>query len=602
MWPLLARLVAGGVARAEGAEVAAGAMGAAESAATGAMVKKKLSDAMTPANDDAKAAARNDPHAVAQPSPSYGLVNNIPQFGATATGPTHVNDNAPMVSAGSSMFDSSQVINLLTTSVALLRNIVNGIEQQAQMAKDSAKALRESQLERADKVGAITSEAQDGVAGNPDEGIGKALAALGIGAAGVWGLKQLDTLATKSADQLTDYFSDHLSKFLGSFIEDLPKTMMKFMMGVVGGNPAKGVVDGVVSAITGDSSAGTNQSTTGPSARGFGGRDPTRIMNYEAKAVGYSVVPQSVQTLGQASDFAKKVNRAGAGSSAMGTYQIVGQTLRGYAPQIYGKDWRNQAYNQASQDRIAKQIFEDHRHSASALKKQWVSLSIKDAERIRKLPWEQAREVIAKGESGASPAQIEQSIRQEEQKRSPTTTAQAQAYTKPTPELMKRPEAQKAAPRSLLLKPGAKPLDVNPWAAKPVARSSFTAEQPAFGSMFGPLNVNPIESTRNQIERQTDPSGLLERILGAGNFSGARIQAPKLGQIDNVMMSVLRDIVESQRQPTSEPSVAPTVTMPVITQNGSSQTPSAMSLNVPSPGKPLSTMSWDMYFDTQRGL
>jgi hypothetical protein len=126
----------------------------------------------------------------------------------------------------------------------------------------------------------------------------------------------------------------------------------------------------------------------------------SRVMNYQAKAVGYNEVPDSVKTLGQASEFAKKVNAAGAPSSAMGTYQIVGSTLRTYARRIYGENWHNVEFTPEVQDRIAQEIFEHNKGTAEALKHQWVSLSSKTAERIRHLPWEEARGVIAAGESG----------------------------------------------------------------------------------------------------------------------------------------------------------------------------------------------------------
>lgn len=140
------------------------------------------------------------------------------------------------------------------------------------------------------------------------------------------------------------------------------------------------------------------------SVGGAGGsnNDPTRIMNYEARAAGFTAVPDSVKTLGQASDFAKQVNAAGAKSSAMGTYQIVGDTLRRYAPKVFGANWQNVAYDQDAQERIAEAIFNDHRNSASALSKQWVSLSPAEAEQVRKMPWNEARVIIAGKESGAS--------------------------------------------------------------------------------------------------------------------------------------------------------------------------------------------------------
>lgn len=131
-----------------------------------------------------------------------------------------------------------------------------------------------------------------------------------------------------------------------------------------------------------------------------------RVMNYEARDVGFNEVPAEVRTLGQFSDFARQVNRAGADSSAAGIYQITGQTLRGrneqngYAEKVFGDNWREVEWNAENQDKIAEAIFNDHRHSAQALRGQWVSLSIEEAERVRKLPWAQARRIIAQGESG----------------------------------------------------------------------------------------------------------------------------------------------------------------------------------------------------------
>jgi hypothetical protein len=135
------------------------------------------------------------------------------------------------------------------------------------------------------------------------------------------------------------------------------------------------------------------------------GGDTSRVMNYEARGAGVAAVPDSVQTLGQFSDFASGLNRQGIKSSAAGTYQIVGDTMRRYAPKVLGNDWRNQPFNQQSQERVAEAIFNDNRGSAAALRSQWVSLSPADAERVRNMPWSQARQFIAAGESGSSAPQ-----------------------------------------------------------------------------------------------------------------------------------------------------------------------------------------------------
>lgn len=142
-----------------------------------------------------------------------------------------------------------------------------------------------------------------------------------------------------------------------------------------------------------------------------GGGDPSRVMNYEARAAGFNTVPADVTTLGQASEFARRVNRAGVRSSAMGTYQIVGDTLRRYAPRVFGQQWENVEFTPENQDRIAEAIFNDHRGSAQALRSQWVSLSQRDAERIRRMPWQQARGEIARAESGGSGGGGQQPVR-----------------------------------------------------------------------------------------------------------------------------------------------------------------------------------------------
>lgn len=140
--------------------------------------------------------------------------------------------------------------------------------------------------------------------------------------------------------------------------------------------------------------------------------DGSRVMNYKARAAGFSSVPDSVKTLGDASDFALQVNRAGVDSSAMGTYQIVGQTLRGknnqngYAERVFGSNWRSVPWNLENQDKVAEAIFNDNKGSAESLRNQWVSLTPAEAERVRKLPWAQARDVIAQGETSVIPSQV----------------------------------------------------------------------------------------------------------------------------------------------------------------------------------------------------
>ena len=140
---------------------------------------------------------------------------------------------------------------------------------------------------------------------------------------------------------------------------------------------------------------------------GGAGDSALRVMNYEAAGRGFKAVPANITTLGQLSDWQKGLNRQGIKSSAMGVYQIVGDTLRRYAPDVLGSDWRNQSLDFEAQDKIAKAIFEDNKHSAAALRKQWVSLSQAEAEQLIRQPWEKARQVIAQKESGGNPAAMD---------------------------------------------------------------------------------------------------------------------------------------------------------------------------------------------------
>lgn len=592
---LLGRLLATSAVRAEGAELAAGGLGRATAGSIGKnLLKKKLLKEAMPDNDDAP-----DDKAVAKPSPSFGQVTSVPQFGASAPMPTSANDNSPMASANTSMFDSTQAITLLTTSVMLLRNIVEGIEHQAAAARDAARAMRESQLENGNAKNDInTSEAQDGATG---PGIGTGLAALGIGAAGIWGLKQLDQMATKSADQLTEYFSDHLSKFLGSFIEDLPKTMMKFMIGAVGGNPTKAIVQGAADAIRAPGVAPDDKPVTaakGDRARHMkvlydtyrkqglthegsvtmlaqigreGGynpnnlfgrhKDPHRGDNIGMMSWQGSRNKEFITFMKQRGHLdekgnVRKTDEALAAQAEFSVHEL--RTKKQYAPSLKALTDPNKKYGEIEGtvgDNYIAWRRNDPKYRSSGYRNQNFFLK-------------QAREVVGQNQQAA-------------QKRA----AQPQNTIATPVDAMK------------------KSLDVmTKGPTKPVARSSFVDETPAFGSMFGQLGVNPAEQAEQTVRKTADGNGLLDRVLGTGGFNGARIQAPKLGQLDNVMMSVLRDIVESASRPAQEAPVNQSINMPVIAQGGQQQAAPAMSLTVPSPGKALSSMSWDMYFDTNRGL
>lgn len=148
-------------------------------------------------------------------------------------------------------------------------------------------------------------------------------------------------------------------------------------------------------------------SMSGFSGSGGGGAGTgMNVMNYQARGAGFGAVPANIQTMGDASAYADKINAAGVPSSAMGPYQIVGNTRDGYAKKLFGANWKSQPYSVENETRIATAIFNDNKGSAQALRNQWVSLSPAEAERVRKMPAQQALAYIANKESGASAASL----------------------------------------------------------------------------------------------------------------------------------------------------------------------------------------------------
>lgn len=131
---------------------------------------------------------------------------------------------------------------------------------------------------------------------------------------------------------------------------------------------------------------------------------------------GQPPAPLSSMSVGDAISFGEKVlipnskaagvgtdSRGTVGSSAMGAYQITKSTLEQYAPSVLGSNWRNEKMTPQNQDKIAEAIFNANKGSAAALAGQWASLTKAEAEQVRKMPWEQARQHIAAGETGAAP-------------------------------------------------------------------------------------------------------------------------------------------------------------------------------------------------------
>ena len=122
--------------------------------------------------------------------------------------------------------------------------------------------------------------------------------------------------------------------------------------------------------------------------------------------------PISSMTIGEVQNFQKNElipatrGKVGAGpdkgTGAVGTYQIVYNTLKDYAPKVLGPNWRNTPFTADVQDRIAKAIYEDVKDGN--LKDTWAGLPNNRPGAYSNVPWEEVRGQIAKVESGGGGA------------------------------------------------------------------------------------------------------------------------------------------------------------------------------------------------------
>lgn len=128
---------------------------------------------------------------------------------------------------------------------------------------------------------------------------------------------------------------------------------------------------------------------------------------------GQPPMPLTQMPIGQAIEFGKNVlipnskaagvgrdSRGLIGSSAMGAYQITQSTLQEFAPQVLGPDWMNQPFSPEVQDRIGEAIFNSTGRDPAKLQARWASLNPQEAAAVARMPWDQAKRVIAEGESG----------------------------------------------------------------------------------------------------------------------------------------------------------------------------------------------------------
>ena len=116
----------------------------------------------------------------------------------------------------------------------------------------------------------------------------------------------------------------------------------------------------------------------------------------------------SSMTIGGVQDYQRKElipntrGKVGAGpdkgTGAVGTYQITYNTLKDYAPQVLGSNWREVPFTADVQEKVAKAIYEDNK--GGNLKNTWAGLPANKPGAYANVPWSQVRDKIIQVESG----------------------------------------------------------------------------------------------------------------------------------------------------------------------------------------------------------
>lgn len=156
---------------------------------------------------------------------------------------------------------------------------------------------------------------------------------------------------------------------------------------------APGGASGASGAIA--NAAGTNNSVLGMTLGG-GQLDP------------------KYQTVGDVVNGAKDLAAAhqtkdGVGHSNIGPYQITAPTFADFAPKVLGPDWQKANIRDfATQDKVAGAIWDTVKNDPSAMQGRWTSLTPQQASALKGASWDQARNIIAQGETSTGPSALSQ--------------------------------------------------------------------------------------------------------------------------------------------------------------------------------------------------
>ena len=94
------------------------------------------------------------------------------------------------------------------------------------------------------------------------------------------------------------------------------------------------------------------------------------------------------------------------GSSALGKYQIIRDTLEKVAPKVFGEDWKDVQFTEANQDKLGEYLFNETVRSGMKLSKQWVGLGKKefggkynDPAKAKNFTWDEVKKDLLASES-----------------------------------------------------------------------------------------------------------------------------------------------------------------------------------------------------------
>lgn len=118
--------------------------------------------------------------------------------------------------------------------------------------------------------------------------------------------------------------------------------------------------------------------------------------------------PLSQGTFREAYDFGQRlrnktagnIGQGNKGTSAVGAFQLTGETINDFAEPALGKDWGNLRFNYENQDKVAEAIF--NARKGGNLKDTWASLPDSTPGAYKDVSWEDFKRILLPLESGAT--------------------------------------------------------------------------------------------------------------------------------------------------------------------------------------------------------